>query len=143
MGKTELLLSEDGNQQHKYQVKSTVDNSVQWRVWHGVNYMLGGLLFVAGSFVYYPSIYPKVDGFVLGGWLFTIGSTNFLIADFTEWMHFKNYSLRTADDEHKKGAIFKDYELGINFFISMMGSLLYLIGSIMFIPATNMLAEGE
>eukprot|EP00347_Sterkiella_histriomuscorum_P016938 403351276 len=125
-------------------VKSTVDNTLSWKLWHSINYMLGGLLFVSGSFMYYPSIYPQVDGFVLGGWLFTIGSANFLFADVTEWLHFKNQSLRAADEENQnKGFSYKDYELSANFFFSCIGSFLYLVGSIMFIPATNLLVEGE
>lgn len=33
--------------------------------------------------------------------------------------------------------------MGLNFFTSVTGSFLYLVGSIMFIPGTNLLLSGE
>lgn len=49
----------------------------------------GGILFFFGSLQYYPSFYQYHNGGVIGGWLFTIGSTNFLLADLTEWNNFR------------------------------------------------------
>jgi len=54
---------------------STVDNPLWWRIWHGTNYMLGGIFFILGSMCYFPSISEIINGDVLGGWLFTIGKT--------------------------------------------------------------------
>ena len=50
--------------------ESTVDNSLSWRIWHGTNYMLGGILFVLGSLCYYPEISKIVNGDLVGGLLF-------------------------------------------------------------------------
>jgi hypothetical protein len=127
--------------------KSTKENSFGWRIWHSVNYMMGGVLFFFGSLVYLPCITdPKVDN-VLGGWLFTIGSANFLIADLTEFTHFRKGFIGRLDETLLKGrqeiTPFRGAELGINFIVSALGSFLYLIGSIFFIPATQMLAWGE
>jgi hypothetical protein len=52
---------------------STASNSKVWKIWHGVNYMFGGLLFVIGSVCYYPDISKVINGDLVGGWLFTIG----------------------------------------------------------------------
>ena len=127
--------------------KSTVDNSLTWRLWHGINYMIGGITFVLGSIVYHPAINAKVNGDVLGGWLFTVGSAAFLLADLTEWNHFKMGCVTSTDDEGEISntfyAKFRRVEFGLNFFGSTIGSLLYLLGSIFFIPATNMLELGE
>ncbi len=71
------------------QFKSTVENSLGWRLWHGINYLIGGITFTLGSIVYFPSLDAKYNGDVLGGWLFTIGSAAFLLADLTEWNHFR------------------------------------------------------
>ena len=130
---------------------STVSNSLTWRLWHGINYMLGGILFVLGSLCYFPEISKYVNGDVAGGWLFTVGSTNFLLADVTEWMHFKWGCMPSSipaiakenDIDTSCYGKFRRVELGLNFFCSAIGSFMYLLGSIFFIPATNLLSTGE
>lgn len=42
-----------------------------WRINHTIAYLLGGITFLLGSIQYLPSY----SNYVLGGWLFTIGST--------------------------------------------------------------------
>ena len=128
--------------------KSTIENSLGWRVWHGTNYLLGGLFFVLGSLAYFPAISAKINGDLVGGILFTIGSTNFLIADLTEWNHYKLGCIGQSYSDSEKVeqgccAKFRRVEVGLNFFCSAMGSLLYLLGSIFFIPSTNLLTSGE
>lgn len=39
--------------------------------------------------------------------------------------------------------MYKRAEMGINFFFSVIGSTLYLLGSIFFIPSTNKIVLGE
>lgn len=58
----------------------------------------------------------------LCGWMFTVGSVCFFLADFTELLYFI-----TEDD-------YRYLSYAINFFINVFGSGLYLIGSIFFIP---------
>lgn len=126
--------------------KSTVDNSMMWKLWHGTNYLLGGILFVLGSLCYYPFSSNYVSGEVLGGWLFTIGSLNFLLADLTEWDHYKFGCTSIYDFPNLDKSCFsylRRAEMGINFFISVIGSLLYLMGSIYFIPAMENILLGE
>ena len=95
--------------------RSTVDNHILWRLWHSFNFMLGGTLFISASVCYYPWSYNDVKG----GILFSIGSANLLFADITEWSHYR----------------FKQHlEQKINCFLSIIGSFLYLVGSILFIP---------
>jgi hypothetical protein len=64
---------------------STVDKSIGWKLWHSINYMFGGIFFFFGSLMYFPYFTNNFNGGVVGGWLYTIGSTNFLLADLTEW----------------------------------------------------------
>jgi hypothetical protein len=124
---------------------STVDNSLPWRIWHGTNYMFGGIFFVLGSICYYPEVSKVVNGDLLGGWLFTIGSANFLLADITEWNHFRFGCIGGNENQPKRSICsrLKRAQFGLNFFTSAIGSLLYILGSIFFIPATNLLYEGE
>ena len=80
-------------------IRSTVENSMNWKIWHGVNYMIGGITFLLGSYLYYPSVNLSINGYVIGAWLFTIGSACFLLADLTEWNHFKKGCIPLNDKE--------------------------------------------
>jgi hypothetical protein len=106
-----------------------------------------------GSAMYFPAI----SAFTAGGILFTIGSATFLIADVLEWLtnnHVgciwdSNYreSFEKSSTSHMAPAKtfsgwYQRAENGINFFFSACGSFLYLVGSIMYIPSTNMLTDG-
>lgn len=77
-----------------------------------------------------------VDSGNLGGWLFTVGSLAFLVADMIEWNHYRPVCCHSAIES-------LEYKVGFNFMLSMLGSLMYLLGSIFFIPATNNLELGE
>eukprot|EP01036_Dinobryon_divergens_P024854 gene24854-33341_t len=127
--------------------------SLNWRIFHWITYIIGGLTFTVGSYQYFPS----VSNFVLGGWLFTIGSLGFAIADFNEWWKnnrvgcfyyedfedsFERTSCTTFDAADTFKGKFQRAEVGLNFFLSWTGSTLYLIGSIFFIPSLNALVTG-
>ncbi len=97
--------------------KSTVDNSLAWRLWHGINYMIGGVTFYIGSFVLFPFLTPHMNNSAVSAWFYTVGSLAFLLADITEWLHF------TLPSCHF-------FWISVNFLISVTGSTFYLIGSI-------------
>lgn len=114
--------------------------SLEWRLIHTIPYLIGGTTFLSGSYQYLPS----VSNYVLGGWLFTIGSTGFLFADLLEW--WTNNRVGCAFDEEYRDDFelkmgknfdppstlcgkFQRAENGLNFALSAFGSLLYLIGS--------------
>jgi len=128
--------------------------SLGWRICHSSAYMVGGSTFLVGSLQYFPII----NQLVLGGWLFTIGSAGFLFADALEWWTNNRvgcfaYDAYEESFEAVMGDRFSDKrtcagryqraENGLNFFTSMMGSLLYLIGSIMFIPSLAAIVTGS
>lgn len=102
-----------------------MENSRIWRLWHAVNYFIGGGTFLLGSFILYPFANEYMDTAEVSAWLYTIGSFTFLLADVTEWLHYT-----------KSGCPF--LTLSINFLLSAFGSLLYLVGSIMFIPVLDL-----
>lgn len=130
-----------------------------WRSFHGTHYMIGGLTFVTGSCMYFPDVYNKYSSALsVGGWLFTIGSFFFLLADLQEWWYYRigccfdgKYrnllEIQNANRfPHSRDTLRGRYEraeIGINFFISACGSALYLAGSILFIPDLNELGPGE
>lgn len=63
--------------------KSTADNTNKWRLWHGFNYFLGGGTFLIGSLLLFPFFNDYLDAAEVSGWLYTIGSATFLLADIT------------------------------------------------------------
>ncbi|CAF0970864.1 unnamed protein product [Rotaria sp. Silwood1] len=121
-----------------------------WRLFHGIHYMIGGLTFITGSCMYFPSVYNKYSSaFIIGGWLFTIGSFFFLLADLQEWWYYRvgcfcdrKYQLALESHDailfrNPRNTFIGRYEraeVGINFFMSACGSAFYLAGSILFIP---------
>lgn len=107
------------------EVKSTVDNSSCWRLWHGLNYFIGGSTFMVGSFILFPFVNEYLDTLEVSAWLYTIGSFTFLLADIAEWLHYT-----------KTGCPF--LALSLNFLLSVTGSLLYFVGSAFFIPALDL-----
>jgi hypothetical protein len=124
--------------------------STKWRLFHGTHYMIGGITFVSGSAMYFPAVFnANSSALSAGGWLFTIGSFFFLLADLQEWWY---YRIGCAFDSQYRGQLesqastlfkhssntirgrYERAEVGVNFFMSACGSALYLAGSILFIP---------
>lgn len=116
-----------------------------WRILHCTAYVFGGVTFLIGSICYLPS----TSNYILGGWLFTWGSLAFLFADLFEWYTNNRVGCCNYGIDLK---IIEEYELinkskiddvdGKNFFLSAIGSFLYLIGSILFIPSLNAMTLG-
>jgi hypothetical protein len=38
------------------QLHSTADNSLAWKLWHGLNFLSGGITFVWGSIIMFPGL---------------------------------------------------------------------------------------
>lgn len=94
--------------------------------------------------------FPSISNYEAGGWLFTIGSLAFAIADFTEWwtnnrvgcFYYQDYEVdyesqveQIFDSPHSSIGRFQRAANGLNFFCSFIGSFIYLVGSALFIPA--------
>lgn len=101
--------------------------------------------------------FPSISNYEAGGWLFTIGSLAFAIADLTEWWTNNRvgcfmYEAYEADYENQVGHLFDHPATssgrqqraanGLNFFCSLTGSFLYLVGSAMFIPSIGAYVAG-
>jgi hypothetical protein len=59
--------------------QSTVDKGQRWRIWHGLNYFIGGGTFLIGSILLFPVFNDYVDAAEISGWLYTIGSATFIV----------------------------------------------------------------
>lgn len=125
-----------------------------WRLNHAIAFMTGGIAYLFGSYQYFPSI----NDLSAGAWLFVIGSIALLYADTFDWWMNNRYGCfytiekyrdsfefsmkdRFSDSDTLLGKL-QRIERGCNFFMSMIGSFLYLIGSILFIPSLDSLILG-
>ena len=136
--------------------------SFAWRVTHFIPYLIGGSTFFIGSLCYFTTGTVLAGNYELGGWLFTIGSVGFLFADIFEWNTNNRIGCWDNSDERKEweqlnagfasngkksalrslGPAWVRAENGINFAQSALGSLLYLIGSVLFIPELDAIVLG-
>jgi hypothetical protein len=106
------------------QPQSTAQNSLCWRIWHGVNYQNGGICFIIGSALLFPFFATLLDSATVSAWFYTVGSITFLLADITEWLHYTRQDCPF-------------FQLSLNFMVSVLGSTFYLIGSAELLPFIN------
>jgi hypothetical protein len=125
-------------------------HSLVWRFIHGIHYLMGGVTFIIGSCMYFPNVYQNHSrALAVGGWLFTIGSVCFLVADLQEWWYHRvgcicDGRYRPTLEHHSETLFalpsntllgrYRRAKKGINSIVSLFGSALYLAGSILFIP---------
>ncbi len=100
---------------------STYQNSNAWKLWQGFNYFLGGGTFLIGSLILFDSFSSRFDVPAVSGWLYSIGSATFTLADTTEWLFLTLPGRRFTF-------------ISFNFFLNVVASIMYLIGSIFFLP---------
>jgi len=128
--------------------------SLCWRLNHSIAFMTGSVAFLFGSVQYFPSI----NDLSAGAGLFIIGSVAIVYADILEWSMNNRFGCCCTSERFTESYEYamKDrfdsidtligklqrMERGVNFFLSVTGSFLYLIGSILFIPSLNKLAAG-
>ena len=133
----------------KYPEKLTFE----WRLAHSLPYAIGGFMFFLGSFCYYPG-----GNMLVGGALFVVGATAFVFADTWEWWKnnrvgcFQYDEYRSAyessiehmgwDPEDTCMGKLRRAENGLNFGLSIIGSFLYFLGSLFFLPPYTYMVEG-
>ncbi|KAI9031082.1 hypothetical protein DFJ74DRAFT_423237 [Hyaloraphidium curvatum] len=130
--------------------------SLGWRIFHFCFYFLGGSTFILGSLCYFPQFQsPSFDGYYWGAFWYTLGSCGFLLVDIQEWFTFGRAcgtlppleGPPPIDEPDERTALIKGVDpggysfwfeeglsMGINSTLSLCGSVLYLVGSIGFLP---------
>ena len=128
--------------------RSEGPRSLRWRVGQGVPYVIGSLCFTVGSCMYFTDLFRKHPAaLTVGGWLFTIGSSLYLIADLQDWWDYRTgycfnrpylplvdndtFASRSPSDSNAPASI------ELNVYGSACSAALYLAGSILFIPLFN------
>jgi len=122
----------------------------RWETINTVAYLLGGIVFAAGSVLFFPALSAYMD---LGAWLFIVGSLFYLLVtghDLAEVVRYINRSRRSetiwdklefwAALTYVTGTVL--FIIGSVFFLSMVGlnragSWCFIIGSLLFIIAAT------
>ena len=101
-------------------MQSTLENSPTWKSLHGGSYLFGGVCFIIGSFALFPSLAPFISTAIVSAWFYSVGSVYIFLSDLAEWMHYTSTNSPLL--------------ISINFFLTVVGSLLILAGSMMLLP---------
>lgn len=88
-----------------------------WRLFHGINFFIGGSTFIIGTILYFFPDMPQA--FYYSALLYIIGSLGFLFVDMLEFFTYTD-----------NGNL-----LRMNISLSMAGSAFYVIGSCGFLPS--------
>ena len=68
--------------------KQIYENSMAWRLFNSINFLLGGLQFLAGSILFLPTLTDIRIIDTVSIWFFIIGSFNFVLADGMICLHW-------------------------------------------------------
>jgi len=104
--------------------RSTADNRLSWRLWVSINYMVGGVLFLVGSFVLFPVFQNYFDAAFWSTTMYLVGSANFLAADGTVWIHYLKADYRYLG-------------IVVNDLLNVAGDIMYVVGCVYFYPVLN------
>ena len=111
------------------QPKQLYENNLPWRIFNCVNYIMGGVLFLAGSILFFPTLTDVRIIDTVSIWFFIIGSFNFVLADGMVGIHFIRMGVKYV-------------EISLNCGVSMLSIGSYLVGSVFLLPSINGLEAG-
>lgn len=106
----------------------------RWETVNAFSYELGGAAFVVGSVFFFPALADKE---AVGGWLFFVGSLLYLLVTGHDFLEVVKY-WRTHHSER-----FADWIELLAGFCYSSGSLLFTLGSVMFLPSVDSVAFGS
>lgn len=95
-----------------------------WMMINGLSFVIGGICFLFGSIMYYPSC-EKYNGLVIGGWMFLSGCICFVVGTLQD-------VLDTSASDTQITALFWGSRL--NAIIYLFGSTIFCYGAVYFLP---------
>lgn len=111
-----------------------LDDQFRWETINAVLYQLGGLIFVAGSILFFPSMEAYAD---LGAWLFIAGSLVYLVVTGHDLVEVR----RHARNRRGSSTIWEKLE-AVAAIVYVVATALFTIGSIFILPAVGLYAAG-
>ena len=107
-------------------------HSVLFRLFHGTSFLFATLLLVAASCMYFTRVIANVsNAYEIGAWLYIAASLCFLLANLQDWSYHRIGLLIAVKKNSRR---FRCTTIDMNYFASMAGSSMYLIGSVFFLP---------
>lgn len=118
-------------------LRSSDENSRSHGWWETINafsYKLGGLTFVFGSVFFFPALGAYL---AVGDWLFFAGSLLYLMVTGHDLLEVLKYW------RHHRTGTFADYIEFVAAWAYVLGSVLFTVGSLCFLPALGAVALGS
>lgn len=106
----------------------------RWETINAIVYKLGGLVFVGGSILFFPSMAAYAD---LGAWTFILGSFLYLLVT----GHDMAEALYSAHIRAGRPSIWDRLELGAAGSY-LLGTILFTVGSVFFLSAVGLVSAG-
>src|SRR5699024_6164329 len=100
----------------------------RWEPYSAISHKIGGLTFVGGSLFFFPAL---ADYLAVGDWLFCIGSVLYLLVTGHDLLEVAKYW------RHHNTDTFADHIEFICAWSYVIGSALFVIGSLCFLPSEN------
>lgn len=112
----------------------TLKDQFRWETVNAFLYKLGGVIFIAGSILFFPSMEAYAD---LGAWVFILGSLLYLVVTghdmFDVW---RNARIRKGPSTLQVGL---EYIAALAY---LVGTLLFTMGSVFFLSAVGLFTAG-
>lgn len=105
----------------------------RWETFSAISYKIGGLTFVAGSLFFFPVL---ADYLAIGDWLFCAGSILYLLVTGHDLLEVHKYW------RHHDTNTFADHIEFICAWSYVIGSALFVIGSLCFLPSVSLIGLG-
>ena len=113
--------------------------SYWWRKYHSTWFLLGATAFATASPLYFPALQSNAT-MNAAGYVYTLGSLSFLVADATEWFYYRADAVESANFalSARGGAGTEMLSPDLTESTAQaLGSALYFVGSVFFIPAVE------
>lgn len=125
--------------------------SFRWERFQGIIYLIGSACFMSGSCMYYTPVFEAHSRILtIDGWLFTIGSLLYLLADLQDWWNNQIRFCCDRSDQQLTGdnSVLLHFgpsdvsspekhtsaKIEINQYCTTCGMIFFLVGSVFFIP---------
>jgi hypothetical protein len=112
----------------------SLHDQFRWETINAVLYEFGGLIFVAGSIFFFPSMESYAD---LGAWLFIVGSLVYLVVTGHDLIEVR----RHARNRRGRPSIWERLE-AVAAIAYVVGTVLFTIGSVFFLSAVGFYVGG-
>ncbi|MCT8970478.1 YrhK family protein [Microbaculum marinisediminis] len=114
----------------------------RWETINAVTYKLGGVVFIVGSVMFFPQLEAWAD---VGAWLFVVGSLMYLAVNLHDVAEVVRHRRETRHTPQRTGLNWTVAKLTLEALAVgayVLGSLLFIVGSVLFLSAIDWVVGG-